>query len=98
MKNANRRTLMQIALVVFVLWFLFSGCARNMMRYSPIEITPKSNQTYADLKRDVKCLAGSGDPEESSHSEGLGPRGMCGLHGFVRDQHDYSIVSGIGME
>ena len=73
-------------------------CGGKKMFYSPIEITPKSNSTYGDLTYEARCLPGSGEEGESSHSQGLGPRGVCGLHGFVRDQHDYEITGGIGTD
>ena len=98
MNKNSRRMLTYLAIAVIVIMFLRSGCAQKIMRYSPLEIRAKSEKKISDLQYTADCLAGSGKEGESSHSQGLGPRGACGLHGLVRDQHDYEIVSGIGME
>lgn len=97
LKKMPKIVVLVLGLVVAYLLVTMT-CGGKKMMYSPIEITPKSNGTFGDLTRDARCLPGSGEEGESSHSEGLGPRGVCGLHGFVRDQHDYEITGGIGTD
>ena len=98
MNKNDKRMIMYLIVAVILFMFFQTGCAQKVMRYSPIEIRTKSEKGLSDLQYTADCLAGSGQEGESSHSQGLGPRGACGLHGMVRDHHDYEILGGIGME
>ena len=97
--NKNTRQGLKYLLLLIVLFVLInSGCGQRIMRYSPIEIRAKNEMGISGLTGSPDCVAGSAHECESSHSFGLGPHGVKGLHQLVRDQHDYEIVSGIGME
>ena len=97
--NKNNKSILKCVVIALVILLIFRYVfGQKVMRYSPIEIRAKSEKNISDLQYTADCLAGSGMEGESSHSQGLGPRGACGLHGLVRDHHDYEIVSGIGME
>lgn len=98
MNKSTKRMLKYLAIAFIVLMFLRSECAKNIMRYSPIEIGPKTKKSVRDVDYSMDCLSGSGKECESSHSRGLDALGTGGLHAIVRDQHDYGILSGIGME
>lgn len=97
--NKNTRQGLKYLLLLFVLFMFFnSACGQRMMRYSPIEIKTKTEMGVSSIKGGTGCVVGSGSPDESPYSFGLGPNAACGLQKLTRDQHDYEIVSGIGME
>ena len=98
MNKNTRQGLKYLLLLVVLFMFFNSAFGQRMMRYSPIEIKTKTDMGVSSIKGGTECIVGSGSPDESPYSFGLGPNAACGLQKLTRDQHDYEIVSGIGME
>jgi hypothetical protein len=97
--NKNTRQGLKYLFLLFVLYLFFnSSYGQRVMRYSPLEIKTKTDAGVGSIKGGKECVVGSGSPGESPYSLGLGPNAACGLPKLVRDQHDYEILSGIGMD
>ena len=97
--NKNTRQGLKYLLLLVIIFMIFNSTSgQHMLKYSPIQIKTKTDMGVSSIKGGKECVVGSGSPDESPYSFGLGPNAACGLQKLTRNQHDYEIISGIGME